>query len=575
MSKKILLLIICQIIFMFYIPLKSFSFTRIVGLVFDGEPVEPDKLQEVLNTIKKNKLKNSKNKNPRKIKPDKLFTVSAKHNDSKNIKLEIDTSQLLVRSDKDIQKPISNKAFLDSVAEAANLWESVDIADIKFTPLEFASGPVNAEDGRNIITFRSAKDIEGIPDKTVSVSIINYARTDLVTYMNNLIMVKPGTILDADIVFDPTNDPCLAFHTTGGDFLTGGNDQATILEGGIDPSVTANDLENCEFISRADLTDFAVRNIGNLLGLEFSATASAADTGLPISMERYALTNDDKIGLSNIYPNNETLTNHGSVSGKVLLNKKPVKGAHVVLEDTNTGEPVCSTITDIDGKFTIDSVPSGTYNTYAEPLDGPVRKNGLMRNFFGFVPDLNFTTGTTSTPIEITNKETTKITLNVKELSASAFNINYLTNVLKEEEINNVVGAALLPIKIMPGETLTSVQFWGDNISNNFGTLSISGPGITISNVMDASVPISPYVECEECEDSPDKPCKRDPRCSSTEEITKEPDQLPGIIVDITCASGTSPGPRNIVFTGDKLDPIHPSFGLRDQITGGLFVVEQ
>ena len=126
----------------------------------------------------------------------------------------------------------------------------------------------------------------------------------------------------------------------------------------------------------------------------------------------------------------------------------------------------------------------------------------------------------------------------------------------------------------MPGETLRNVLLWGDNISSGFGTLSVSGPGITVSNVQDASVPISPFVKCEDCEDSPDTMCKRDSRCPATQELTAEPDQIPGLTADITCAAGISPGPRNIIFKGDKVQSDHPSFGLRDQITGGIIVTE-
>lgn len=534
------------------IPNQSYAFIKISDLVFDGMSVNPDELEETLETIKTNKKKNKKNQllGKKKRFPVKLQIIEAFQAKPQEIQLEIDTSEVVAKTEKDIQGPISNTNFFNAISEAVALWESVDIADINFLPLKFASGQPNPEDGRNIITFRAIEEPEGAPDGTPVFSIITYARSNRVEFMGKLQKVKPGTILDADIIFDPTNNPCLALHTTEGDFMIGG-DNVSIADGGVDP---AADLSNCDSISGGDITDLAVRSIANVLGLESSAIASAASAPVAQIMTRYALTNDDRIGLANIYPNKEALANFGSISGKVVLNKKPVTGAHIVLEDTLTGEPVTGTITDIKGKFDIKFVPAGTYNLYVEPLDGPTRSAGLPLNFFGFNADLNFTTAVLPDPVTIaSNKKTRLKNIEVTELSSSAFNINAQTALFTESDVNQSSGLFLLPITIMPGETLTGVRFWGSNISPDFGSLSVTGNGITISNVVEnKNVPISPFMT------------------SST-----DPDEIPGIEADITAAADATPGPRNIIFTGDVLDPENPSFGLRDQITGGLIVTEE
>ena len=526
------------------------AFTRIADLVFDEKPVEPDELNQVLEIIKKNKTKNILNKNPAKAKPDELTTIKAKQKDFENIQIEIDTSQVIVKSEDDIQNSISNQGFLNAVQDAIDIWNNSEISKAMFAPLKFASGQANPDDGRNIISFRAIETPEGIPDGVAAVSIITIAKTDTVKFMNQIIMVKPGTILDADIIYDPTNNPCLALETTTGTITDGGTN-AAISEGGIDPTLAPEDLSNCSFIQGGDITDLAVRNLGTVLGLESSAIASSATANNAQIMTRYALTDDDKIGLANIYPNKENLTNHGIVSGKVILNKKPVSGAHVVLENLETGTPTASTIADINGKFIIKSIPANTYTIYAEPLDGPIRNNALPRNFFGFTAKNNFVTNVYPKQIKIDKNKNTRITIEVKELSASAFNINYFTAALTEEDVNKAGGGFILPIRIMPGETLTDVQFWGSNISPDFGLLTVSGTGITISNIReDKSISISTF--------SGDPP----------------PDKLPGIVVDISCDINTTLGPRNIIYTGNQIDPTHPSFGLRDQISGGIFVVE-
>lgn len=544
-NKKVLfalsIIIFCCL---FFLPNKSFAFTRIIDILFNNEPVNPDELESVIETAKTNKLKNKKNGSK---KPDKLIPVIAKFSNAENIQLEVDTSGVLVKGEDDIQAAISNQGFLDAITEAINLWDDVTEAKITFAPLKFASGQANPEDGKNLITFRAIEDVDGVADGTPAVSIVTFAKTDTVNFMNKLIMVKPGTILDADIIFDPTNDPCLALFTTVGSFKIGGNN-LPISEGGVDSTA---DPSLCNAISTGDITDLAVRAIGNVLGLESSAIASSANSPVALIMTKYSLTSDDKIGLANIYPEKNNLTNTGTVTGKVLLNKSPVRGAHVVLVNSETGEPTASTITDLSGKFIMKYIPAGIYTVYAEPLDGPVRKNALTRNFYGLTAQTNFTTGIFPDEILISNNKKTNLTINVKELSASAFNINYLTAALTEDDVNKSGGGFFVPIRIMPGETLTDVQFWGSNISPDFGTLSISGTGISVSNLReDTNISISTFMG--------------DPL----------PQVLPGIVVDITCSASANPGPRNIIFTGDSSDPEAPSFGLIDQITGGIIITE-
>lgn len=531
-------------------PLDSLAFTKIVDLIFDGNPVEPEKIEETIETIKVNKEKNKKISNPKKLKPDQFVIVPAIQTKPTDIQLEIDTSEVIVKSNKDVQGPISNTAFLKAVTEAVDLWNNVGIANVMFAPLKFASVPADPEDGNNIITFRAIESPEGVPEGAPVISIVTYARSNTVTFMNQIIMVKPGAILDADIIYDPTNDPCLALFTTEGEFVPGGS-STSISEGGTDSSLTAEDLANCDVITSGDITDFAVRTLANVLGLESSAIASAATSPVSLSMIRYSLTSDDEIGLANLYPNKDALSTYGSASGKVLLNKKGVRGAHVVFEDQMTGEPVTSAISDIYGNFRLNYIPAGTYSVYAEPLDGPARKSALSRNFFGFNAEEDFTTGVLEDPVVIEAKKKANLKISVKELSGAAFNINYLTSYLTESNLVEGGGGFILPIKIMPGETISNIRFWGSNINPDFGTLTISGTGVTVSNIReDNNISISPF--------SGDPP----------------PDKVPGIVVNITCAPGTPTGPRNIIFTGDTLDEANPSFGLRDQITGGLFVTE-
>ncbi len=567
-------IVVLLLILMFLVPCPAFAFTRVTDLSFNGTTITPDQFEATFETIKANIKANKKIKGKRNKLPTKISVVYGRQADAKNIQLEIDTSEVLLKSQKDVQLPISNLGFLNAVQEAISLFENVEIADIMFKPLRLTSAGANQDDGRNVITFRAAEPPEGIGGTSAVFSIINVAKTENVVFMGQKIMTKPGTLLDVDVVFDPANDPCLAYFITQGDFKIGGDDSATVTEGGID----AAEVENCEGLSAADLVDYSVRGISRVLGFESSAIASSAFSRTPRNMIRYKLTNDDEIALASLYPNvSEVSMTRGIVSGKVLINKTPHIGVHLVLQDLISGEPVAGTFTDIDGKFEIKAVPEGTYTAYTEPLDGRVRPTDFVYNSFASNAMLNFSTAVFPEPISVKANMTTNISLEFENQPGSAFNLNTQVTapiVTEKEAISGGLGVTPLPIRVMPGQTLVGVKFWGDNITTNFGTLSISGQGVTVTNVMDANVAISPYVQCQKCDDTPEKQCRRSSLCSASEELITQADQIPGITADIICAEDAQPGPRTIIFTGDNLDGEHPSFGLRDQITGGLIVAE-
>ena len=130
---------------------SAFAFIKITDLVFDGESVNPDDLSTILETIEVNKKKNIKKQQngSTMLLPTQLQIIEAMLLDPKNIQIEIDTSDVLVRTNDDIQEPISNVNFFNAVSEAISLWDSVDIADVSFLPLN--SGPC----GRNIVPVRS------------------------------------------------------------------------------------------------------------------------------------------------------------------------------------------------------------------------------------------------------------------------------------------------------------------------------------------------------------------------------------------------------------------------------------
>lgn len=565
---KKLILILCISITSATLPcINANAFTRVANLVNDGEDVSPEDLQTLLQENRGKKKKKRRNRG--------LQTILGVQANPTNIEIEVDNSGIVQKTAMDVQSPISSFGFFNAIQDAVDLWESVDIADIDFAPLKFTNAVVNSEDGRNVITARADAGIDSLVTEGNSVTILTIANTRQVQFNGETIMTREGTILDGDIIYDPGNDMCLVLVTTTGDFRLGGEEISDIgiAEGGAD-SVDAT-ISCMNDLSGGDITDEAVQGIGKILGLDSSAIFSSATANGATTMSRWGLTTDDRIGLANIYPKKSALTNHGTIRGNVTLEKQGLIGAHVYLEDPVTGEPITGTITDLNGNYEISAIPVGTYDVFVEPLDGAIRNNGFFHNFFAENGQLNFTT-TSTTGVSIRKNKKTKVNIKATPFPQNAFNI--VPQVFAPQTLDQVIelgGNTIGPVVLDPGEVSSEEIYWGINLDDRFGTLTVSGTGVNVLSIENISAPISPLVVCAECEDPEnpeDPPCNRDPRCPATDEITSEPDEFPGFRVTFSVDADATPGPRSIIFTADEIESDDPNSSLRDQVVGGIVI---
>ena len=172
----------------------------------------------------------------------------------------------------------------------------------------------------------------------------------------------PGQIIDADIMFNPD----VSFSTSTTTPLT-----------------------------RFDLEAVAIHAVGNLLGLDSSNILSSAMSPTLIMGVNFRreIRLDDQIGLSTLYPT-ESFSLLGSISGTVYTTAEAaVFGAMVVALDPN-GQPAASAMTDPDGQFRIQGLPSGDYTVYAEPMNSPFQASDvftLSQSYPGQSVNTNFT----------------------------------------------------------------------------------------------------------------------------------------------------------------------------------------
>lgn len=109
-----------------------------------------------------------------------------------------------------------------------------------------------------------------------------------------------------------------------------------------------------------------LHEIGHALGLQHaftSATMSQATTRA--TKLAHPLSDDDIAGISTLYPN-AALGQFGSISGQITNGGNPVHLASVVA--IRYGHDAISAVTNPDGTFEMDGVPSGTYYVYVHTM---------------------------------------------------------------------------------------------------------------------------------------------------------------------------------------------------------------
>jgi len=110
---------------------------------------------------------------------------------------------------------------------------------------------------------------------------------------------------------------------------------------------------------------------GHVLGLDHSGVLSSIMYPFVGRGGVAALDSDDKVSIASLYPEQGKTAPGATLQGRVSGDNGPVFAAQVVAMNDN-GEPVATALTDQQGRFEIDGLPQGTYQIYAEPLNGPV-----------------------------------------------------------------------------------------------------------------------------------------------------------------------------------------------------------
>jgi hypothetical protein len=249
-----------------------------------------------------------------------------------------------------------SRSVADVMTASFATWVAAPNAALAVARTADTSSRDTGNDGRNLICFVCSGDFSS-ETETLGVTF-----TTTISGGS-----QSGTIVDADILFNPNKD----FSTDG---------------------ASANE----------DLQTVATHEIGHLFGLAHSGVVRATMFPFAPDNER-SLSYDDVAAISALYPGSQVVATN-TISGTVTLNSAAVFGAHVFAESQSANEPFAAfnirkspigAFTLPDGTYAIQGVPADTYNVTAEPLDLPADNSNIedyARSFGMSSVQTNFTT---------------------------------------------------------------------------------------------------------------------------------------------------------------------------------------
>ncbi len=232
---------------------------------------------------------------------------------------------------------VSASAFQATIARAFDTWQNVPTASISFSFVGFTSASPFDEDGLSVVGFKDEPDLERVLGATSFV-------IDDVT----------GTIVESDIFFNT------AFQWSTSD---AGQTGRFDLQ-----SVATHEIGHFLGLGHSALGESELRPSGGRRVLASSAVMFPVSFGTANTADR-TLQPDDIAGASDLYPDGDFKQRTGSIVGRVLLNGRPIFGAHVMAFHLESGEFVGGFTLNNAGEFQIAGLKPGAHVIRIEPLD--------------------------------------------------------------------------------------------------------------------------------------------------------------------------------------------------------------
>lgn len=241
---------------------------------------------------------------------------------------------------------VSVPEFQAAMTRAFAAWQAVPSASIDTQFVGFTSARPSDDDGLNVLGFQDRPELERVLGQT-----------------EFTVDRRTGDLVEADIFFNATFNWSVATPGVPGRF---------------------------------DLAAVAVHEVGHLLGLGHSALG---ETELMPNARRRVIASgavmfpiafgagntadrelqpDDVAGISDIYPAGTHRANTGAARGRVLMNGRPIFGAHLAAFNLESGKLIAGFTVNEQGEFELTGLDPGPHVIRVEPLD-----DADVESFFG------------------------------------------------------------------------------------------------------------------------------------------------------------------------------------------------
>ena len=333
-----------------------------------------------------------------------------------------------------------------AIRAAFGQWQSVPGTSLRFEegePVPYAPDLMDPDDGTNIVYW--AKTPALLNRGTISLRgllglTITSAKAD-------------GTVLGADIVLNGFERNWFT------DF---------------------NDPQNPAFFAETTL----LHEIGHLLGLDHApigGTTMSPLGGTGVDA-RHGLSPDETAFARTAYGAATNAPNCGHLTGRVLMNDAGLYGAAVSLEDS-AGNLLGATLAGTGGRFSFHTLPPGTHQIRAWPLDPDLAPQALIRG--ADIGDAFYRAATSflpthNQPVTVAVGQTNSLDLAVTS-GPPAFRIAYIR---QPAPYGHSTSLSPLPALLHPGQSNLIIGVYSPDLPLSNVSLAITGDGLTLGTTL-------------------------------------------------------------------------------------------
>ncbi|GEM_PF-861917 len=339
-----------------------------------------------------------------------------------------------------------------AVVNAAAAWSQVSTAALLFAAPAPTSLSNNPSDGKYVVTIEDTPANRSVVGSALAVTLLQYSD-------------QSGQIADSDIIFNPsvtTNSQFTPFSTDGSP-------------------------------GTYDLQSVLVHEMGHSLGADHSPVISATMfqamppclSSIPVAecTLHQILSADDIAFATDAYPSANAAAQLGSITGTVALSDgTPVRGALVIAVDPAKGTTIGGISSLQDGSFTLRRLPPGSYQVYAQPLNGPVLPGNLG------VPGISAANRSFRTTFAGGNSAPLSIAVTAGGSSTAAISVDTLSPNMQIQFFGTGSSGGHQDFSLSGGPVIASsggsvdLLLWGPGMdaSVSASQVHILGPGITL-----------------------------------------------------------------------------------------------